>query len=55
MFKNIPDQKLGIVGTAGAIVASIFLTPEKAMIPAACGVLAVAGSILFAQSRWVQS
>lgn len=25
------------------------------MIPAACGVLAVAGSILFAQSRWVYS
>lgn len=55
MLNNITNKKLGVVGTAGAVVASLFLSPENVMIPAACSILAIAGSILFVQSQWISS
>lgn len=55
MLENITDKKLGIVGTASALIASIFLSPEHAVVPAACSVLAIAGSILLVQNQWISS
>lgn len=55
MLDRLTNKNLGIIGVASTLLASVFLAPEKVMIPAACSVLGIAGSIVFAQSRWVTS
>ena len=53
MFSKLTDKHLAILGTVGSLVASYCLAPESLAWKAPLGVLAIAGSLLFAQGQWV--